>query len=167
MGAGKSRIGPYLAKLFACSFYDTDKVIQKNVGKKVDEIFEDSGEEEFRRLESETIKLLSDKKEKSVIALGGGALINPQNKSLVESHGLVIYIKVLPQVIFERVKNSTKRPLLNIERDENFEQNLIKKINEMMEERKEVYESAHITVNRNNLGPEQVAEKIYEEINKL
>ena len=57
--------------------------------------------------------------------------------------------------------------MLNIERDENFEQKLLKKINEMLVERKEVYESAHITVNRNNMNPEQVAEKIYEEVNKL
>lgn len=164
MGAGKSKVCPFLADLLERSCYDLDKLIEQKVGKKVLEIFEQDGEAAFRKLESEAINELALNKTKAVISLGGGALTIPENKQIIEKSGLVIYLKSSPELIFERVKNSTKRPLLNIERDENFERNLLKKIKELLADRKEIYESADIIIERDHLLPKEVAKKIYKEI---
>lgn len=164
MGAGKSKVGPLLADLLGCSWFDIDKLIEQKTGKKVSEIFELHGESVFRKMESDTIKEMVLNKTPCVISLGGGALTDPENKKIAEQQGIVVYLKSSPEIIFERVKNSTKRPLLNIERDENFEKNLLKRIKEMLDDRKEMYESAHLIINRDNLKPSQVADNIYKEL---
>lgn len=166
MGAGKSRIGPLLAELMNCPFYDTDKLIEKSVGKKIAKIFKDEGEAFFRKLESEKIIELAAKKDKAVISLGGGALTYPQNKTLAEKAGIVVYLNSSAEVIFNRVKHTKKRPLLNVPRDENFEENLLKRIKELLDARKEIYESAHIIVQRDNHEPSEIAETIRREILK-
>ncbi len=166
MGAGKSKVGPKIAKLLNCSFYDTDNIIEQNSGKTVAEIFEQDGEETFRKKEGETISELSNYDKRAIVALGGGALTNPEIKNMVEEHGIVVYLKSSPETILSRVRRNTRRPLLNIKRDEFFEENLLKKINEILADRKEMYESAHIIIARDNLKPQQVAEKIYIEVEK-
>lgn len=166
MGAGKSKVGPLLADLLNCSWYDIDNLIEQKAGKKVAEIFEQDGEPVFRNMESEMIKETALNKIKSIISLGGGALTVSENRKIVEEQGIVVYLKSSPQFIFDRVKKSTKRPLLNIERDENFEENLLKRIIELLTERKEMYESAHIIIERDNLKPNKVADKIYKQLKK-
>ena len=67
----------------------------------------------------------------------------------------------------ERVKNSKKRPLLNIPRDENFEENLLKMITDLLVERKEIYESADLIFERDSFEYQDAAEHLYQEILKL
>ena len=74
MGAGKSRIGPLLGEILKCRFFDTDKLIEQQSGKKINKIFEEDGEEAFRKLENKMILELSEMTDRAVIALGGGAL---------------------------------------------------------------------------------------------
>lgn len=166
MGAGKSKVAPLLAELLNCSWHDIDKLIEQKAGKKIAEIFEQEGEKVFRQLESETIRELTLLKSKTIISLGGGALVMLENRKIAQEHGVVIYLKSSPQAIFERVKHSKKRPLLNIQEDENFEENLLKKITELLEDRKKMYESADIVIDRDNLPPMQVAQKIFKELIK-
>lgn len=166
MGAGKSKIGPVLAVKFACPFYDTDKLIEIETGKKISEIFQDEGEEKFRQLESRLIKRLASQELKSVIALGGGALTISSNISIVRDSGIIIYLKSSPRAIFERVKNSKKRPLLNIPRDENFEKNLLNMITDMLEKRKNSYETADIIFDRDSYEYNKAADLIYQDIIK-
>lgn len=166
MGAGKSKIGPILAVKFACPFYDTDKLVEMETGKNISDIFRDEGEEQFRQLESRMIRQLAYQKTKSVIALGGGALTFNDNNSIARDSGIIVYVKSSPRAIFERVKNSKKRPLLNVARDENFDQNLIKMITDLLERRKKIYESADIIFNRDSYDYEQAADLIYRDILK-
>ena len=167
MGAGKSKIGPVLASKFACPFHDADKIIEQEAGKNINDIFQQKGEAHFRQLESQMIERLASGKVKSVIALGGGALISGKNRSLAENSGTVVYLKSSPQSILNRVKDSKKRPLLNIPRDQHFEQNLLKMIEEMLDKRKEIYESAHLIFERDDYEFDDAAEMIYQKIIKL
>lgn len=164
MGAGKSRIGPLLAKELHCSFFDTDKIIEEHSHKKIHEIFEQEGEAVFRKREQAVLVQLAAQNQESVIAVGGGALINPDNKKIAEKNGVIVYIKSSADEIFERVKHTSKRPLLNVERDENFESNLKKRIMELLAIRKEIYESADIIIDREGLEANQVCEKILEQL---
>lgn len=164
MGAGKSKIGPVLAGKFACPFYDCDKLIELETGKKIGDIFNEQGEAYFRQLESRMLEKLAAQNEKSVIALGGGALVDDKNRMIAESKGTVIYIKSSPQSILERVKNSKKRPLLDIPRDETFEKNLLNKIIEMLDKRKAIYESADIVFERDGFEFDEAGEIIYQKL---
>jgi len=167
MGAGKSKIGPLVAESLNCPFFDSDKIIEEGTGKKVFDIFNNDGEDAFRKMEHAILFQLIENNDKAVIALGGGALVNPENKNLANKNGITIYIKSSPQEIFNRVKHTSKRPLLQVERDENFEPNLLKKIESMLSERREIYESASIIIERDGFEPPQVAEMILRELDKI
>ena len=84
MGAGKSTIGPILANTIGWDFFDLDSVIEKKVGKKVKMIFEQDGEEYFRRIESDTLVELS-KNSKVVVSLGGGTMTSEMALSVLKS----------------------------------------------------------------------------------
>ena len=164
MGAGKSKIGPLLAARFACSFYDSDKLIEQEAGKSINDIFSEDGEEIFRKLESMVIEKLSKEDVKSVIALGGGALVSDKNRAVAEKSGTIVYLKSDPRAILERIKHSEKRPLLNIARDENFEQNLLKMIIDLLARRKAIYEKADLIFDRDPYEYTDAAAQLYEEL---
>lgn len=167
MGAGKSRIGPLLAKELKVSFLDTDKIIEQYSNKKIHEIFESEGETVFRKREQALLFQLIRQEQKAVIAVGGGALVNPENKNIAEKNAVIIYIKSSPDAIFERVKNNTKRPLLNVQRNENFEINLKNRITELLTSRKDVYESADIIFDRDGLEADEVCKRILEKLKEI
>ena len=103
MTSGKSTIGPIVANVLGWDFFDLDKVIEKNECKSVVEIFESDGEEYFRKVETDTLKLLS-KEEKVVISLGGGTMASEENLAVVKRTGKVVYLKVSPEVLYKRLK---------------------------------------------------------------
>jgi shikimate kinase len=167
MGAGKSKIGPRLAEKLKYPFFDTDKIIEQATAKKINDIFNDEGEAIFRKMEHAVFAQLIHANPHAVIALGGGAFINPDNKKLADKFGLTMYIKSSPQHIFERVKKSSKRPLLQVERDENFEANLLAKIDKLLNERREIYESAPIIIERDGFEPPEIVKMILKELSNL
>ena len=167
MGAGKSKIGPVLAAKLACPFYDLDKIIEQESGRTISEIFQQDGESTFRKLESDIIERLASEKVKSVIALGGGALVSLKNRLIAESSGVVVYLRSSPSAILERVKDSKKRPLLDIPRDAHFEKNLFKMIKDLLGKRKEIYESADLIFDRDDFEYQDAADRLYQEIVKL
>ncbi|NOG47436.1 MAG: shikimate kinase [Calditrichaeota bacterium] len=167
MGAGKSKIGPIVADKLNCPFFDSDKIIEEATGKTISDIFTDQGEETFRKMEQAILFQLIGNNNKAVIALGGGALMNPDNKKMADKKGTVVYIKSSPEEIFKRVKKTSKRPLLNIPRDENFETNLLIRIEELLKDRKDVYESAAVIIERDGFDPPQVAEMILTELEQF
>jgi shikimate kinase len=99
MGAGKTTVGRSLAALLLCDFYDLDHVIEQRERKSVAEIFASSGEAEFRRIESAALAaLLQDQRPKSdlVIALGGGAFVQKQNRMALEAAGAITVLLEAP-----------------------------------------------------------------------
>ncbi|WP_221584416.1 shikimate kinase [Microbacterium sp. G2-8] len=108
MGAGKSSIGRRVAKRLGTTFSDTDAMIVKDHGRIAD-IFTDRGEEEFRRIERDTVR--SALAAGGVVALGGGAVLSPDTQAALARH-LVVYLTVSERTVASRIRGA-RRPLLN------------------------------------------------------
>ncbi|HSO68610.1 shikimate kinase [Tessaracoccus sp. MC1679] len=129
-GAGKSTVGRRLAKKLGKTFVDVDQRIEEVVGKPVAEIFADEGEAHFRALEQDaTLELLQTY---DVIALGGGAVMNPAIRQALDGHD-VIWLKVSIGQATRRVGMNTVRPLLL--------GNVRGRLIELLRERTPVYEA--------------------------
>ncbi len=151
MGSGKSTIGPILANTLGWDFYDLDFVIEKKEGKKVSKIFEEKGEEYFRKLENETLLELSEK-DNLIIALGGGTVTSQSNIDLMKKKGKIIYLKISPESAYKRLRFKRDRPVLTRDNTVNLEKDeFIKKIDELLNKRKKFYEQADITIETNNI----------------
>jgi shikimate kinase len=111
MGSGKSTIGPILANTLGYTFVDVDKFIERKTRKRIVDIFDSEGEQAFRALERKTLLELAGL-ERAVIALGGGTIVNEENYRLVSENGVVIYLKLSPEEIIQRVQYRTDRPML-------------------------------------------------------
>jgi shikimate kinase len=109
MGAGKSTIGRHLAKKLGWKFIDLDEEIERREHRSIPEIFQEHGEPYFRRLEQECLKRLSSS-QKAVIALGGGAFIDPENREVAEKTGLTVWLRASFAQLAGRVKIDGRRP---------------------------------------------------------
>ena len=110
MGAGKSTVGPVLARALGRPFCDTDDAICQRAGRSIREIFEQDGEAAFRSLEREAIEAAGS--DGAVVALGGGALAQPGMAERLAERGTRIYLRAQPDTLIERIRNPESRPLL-------------------------------------------------------
>ena len=117
MGAGKSKVGAILAARLGRNFIDTDALVEETAGKSIPDIFRESGEEAFRRLEHQAVRRASEMPA-SVISLGGGAVTHEENWEVIRRSGVCIYLQASPETIFARVSRKTHRPLLDGLNDE-------------------------------------------------
>jgi len=153
MGVGKSEVGHRLAKELGLNFLDTDELIEKTEDRNISEIFKIDGEEYFRKLETEVLKTLQDY-DNYVLSTGGGIILREENVGLLRSMGPVIWLWAEPEVVYERIKNETHRPLLEVA-DPKAE---IKKI---LDFRMPIYARvADLKVDTAKLNPEGVAQEI-------
>lgn len=111
MGCGKSHVAKLLGRDLGFDVYDVDSVIESEEGRSITQIFEDEGEGFFRDLEAEKILALLERGE-CVIASGGGALMRPATLDAVLDKSLSIWINTDVDVLLERVKDDTMRPLM-------------------------------------------------------
>ncbi len=112
MGSGKTTVGKRLASSMGVPFFDCDAWIEKRAGMDVHRIFAHRGEPYFRALERAAILALA-KKPRGVIALGGGALLDPRNRAVVERRGALVALRCAEPELWRRVKPVLKdRPLL-------------------------------------------------------
>ena len=135
MGSGKTTFGKELAKVRHMDFVDTDEFIEARAGMSIAEIFAVKGEDEFRRIETETLKELRNQLSNTVLSTGGGMPLRRENALLLKDIGKVLYLNAATQVIYDRVKDDTGRPLLQ-------GTNPYDKICTMMKERRPLYERA-------------------------
>lgn len=133
MGTGKTSVGMRVAKSLGFRFVDTDKLIVKRTGKPIPRIFEESGEEAFRRIETEVLKQCAGG-ESQVISTGGGIVTREENREILRGAGYVIWLRTSPEVIYERVKRNRNRPLLRTV-------DPLQTIRDLLESRREFYES--------------------------
>jgi len=145
MAAGKSTIAPILANTLGWQYYDIDREIEKKAGKKIVELFNEKGESYFRKIESETLFDISNS-DNTIISLGGGTLLNPDNLKFVLQNGKLIYLKSSVNSIFKRLKNKRDRPSLFINGEFPDDESLFNKIQQMMNERNKIYEKAEIEI---------------------
>ena len=157
MGSGKTIIGRDLSKHLDFKFYDTDKEIEGKTHKNINAIFKDEGEKYFRSIEEKICLELLDKRN-CVISLGGGSIISDKIRKSIQNNSFSIYLQVKLNNLFNRLKSSSKRPLLNssLNREETL------KI--LYNKRKKFYEKADFIVNNDN-DKSQVLEKIKSELN--
>ena len=109
MGAGKTTVGKRVAKKLGWKFIDLDEEIERREQRSVAQIFQEQGEPHFRQLERVSLKRLSGLN-KSVIALGGGAFLDSENRALTEKTGLTVWLKVSFERVADRVKIDGTRP---------------------------------------------------------
>jgi len=150
MGSGKSSIGDILANVLGFDFVDLDKLIEKNQKERIKSIFDRLGEEAFREMESVELRQLGQK-ENLVVALGGGSLLSEASMNFVKKNGLLVYLKLEPEALADRLINSRKRPLI-LDKDGVVleHEKLLKRIRGMLHERQSMYNQAHVTVDLAN-----------------
>ena len=148
MGTGKSTVGKRVARSLDSSFVDTDEEIVKREKKPISRLFEEHGEEEFRKIETEVLAECC-RGEGQVIATGGGVVTQSENHSILKDGGYVIWLKASPGVIYERVRRNHQRPLLETDDPE-------KTIRELLLSREHFYEScADLTIFTDDLSLEE------------
>ena len=111
MGAGKSTVARALKKQYGMRLIEMDEQIEKQEKMSVPKIFEVHGEPYFRKLETDLLEGLSSQ-ENTVVSCGGGVPMRVCNVEAMRKSGKVIYLSTSPQQIYERVKTSHNRPLL-------------------------------------------------------
>jgi len=111
MGAGKTTIGRILARKLGLKFIDSDHEIETRTGASIPWIFEIEGEQSFRRREADMIRELTGQ-DGIVLATGGGAILNEQNRQFLQERGTVIYLRASINSILARTAHDKNRPLL-------------------------------------------------------
>ena len=151
-GSGKSTVGKYLAKELGISLIDTDRIIEEREGRSISEIFLTDGEEGFRAIEKKVV-LESLDVDDSIVALGGGSVLDPDVQSRLTQCPEVIFLDVSISNAAPRVGFNKERPLLMGNPRQQWLQ--------LMEKRRSIYESlATRTVSTDNRKAHEVAHEI-------
>jgi shikimate kinase len=158
MGSGKTTLGSRLARKIGYEFVDMDQLIEETSGMKVPVIFSELGEEVFRKWEHDILIELC-KREKLVVATGGGAPCHGEMMSTMNQNGNTVYIKLSPEALKDRLTHSkTNRPLIRGK----SRQELLHFITALLETRELFYNRATYIVDGMNLDPEQLAKHLKE-----
>jgi len=152
MGSGKSLTSKRLAEILKREVISTDDLVVHMEGQSIEEIFQRSGEECFRRIEKDAIRKVADK-QGVIVDCGGGVALDPENIELLKKNGVVFYLSVSSESIYKNVKNMHHRPLLNV-------QNPQLKIAELLDARKPYYEKADITIDADNRSIDEITDDI-------
>ena len=155
MGTGKSTILNCLHEVCGFDKIEMDEQIVQEQGMSIPEIFEKKGEEYFRNLETELVRKISDM-DNIVVSCGGGTVMRQCNVDEMKKNGTIVLLTAEPETVYERVKGSHNRPLL----EKNMNPEYIK---ELMEARRPKYEAAADFVIKTD---NRTAEEICLEINK-
>lgn len=156
MGSGKTTVGRVLAEMMGRRFIDMDDYIIAQQNKSIGQIFQDSGEAYFRELETEAAKELSEKSN-LVIAAGGGTLTVQTNIDIFKTNGVIILLDAPIEVIKERLKDDTARPLLQKpDRDTVIE--------ELYSKRLPIYQNAADIIIAAGAAPLSVAESMIKQL---
>ena len=135
MGCGKTTIGIKLSYRMRRPLLDTDKLIEKDEGRAISEIFDTDGEDYFRDLETGCLKKLAKTTNNHIISVGGGLPVREENHALLKELGTVVYLRASALTIYERLKHDKTRPLLQGDDPQ-------LKIKTLMEKRAAIYEKA-------------------------
>jgi len=155
MGAGKTAVARLLAARWGVDVRDTDHDVELNQGKTVAEIFVDDGEEHFRKLERLAVTRALEEHE-GVLALGGGAVLDPDTRAALADH-TVVFLRVGLSEAVKRVGLGTSRPLLL--------GNVRGRIKTLLDERTPIYEAvATLVVDTDGRAPADVAAEIEEHL---
>ncbi len=151
MGSGKSTVGPIVANVLGYDFVDLDAAIEAQAGKPVQRIFAEEGEAAFRALEAEALRATA-RRDRLLVAVGGGALTFEENLAWALAHGTVVYLRVSLDPLIRRLRRGRAvRPLLRDEAGKRLShQALREKVRALLEHRERFYLRAHVVVEIGN-----------------
>lgn len=152
MGTGKTILAKALADDLGMEYVSIDDLIVQREGRPIKEIFAEEGEPYFRELEKRIVKEVSDGADQ-VVDTGGGVVLDSENMDNLVRGGTVICLWATPEAIYERTKNHTHRPLLNVE-------DPLGRIKELMEYRRPFYEKAECHIDTTDFSINDIMAKI-------
>ncbi len=154
MGSGKTTVGKYLEEHYGYSFLDTDAYIEEKEGMSISDIFAVKGEEYFRTLETNVLQDFTHTLHKTILSTGGGMPLRQENAELLRKIGQVFYLNASANSIYDRVKNDTSRPLLQV--DDPYA-----KICEMLDTRNPIYSDvANVVINTDDRSVSDISREI-------
>ncbi len=167
MGSGKSTIGPILANTLGFTYIDVDQYIEQKTNKRVEEIFRSEGEQAFRTLERKALQELTEL-HNCIISLGGGAIANEENCRLVLQKAVLVYLKLSPEEIMQRVQYRNDRPMLKDEHGNKLSPpELKKRVLDLMSRREQFYARAHVVVTADNMRVGATVDEIVKSIHNM
>lgn len=153
MASGKTTVGRLLATYLGWEFVDTDMEIEKLEGSPIPVIFAQKGETYFRQMEKEIITRVAEATRR-VIATGGGAILDPENRQRLWRGNKVVWLKIPLDTIWQRAGGDGSRPLLQGRTREQVEA--------LLKQREPYYAMAHLYVEVEGKSPSQIAREIME-----
>ena len=156
-GTGKSLVAREVARRLEWDFIDTDGEIVRQAKKPIEEIFKSEGEEKFRELEREAVRKAC-LKSRRVIAIGGGAIVDPQNRTRLARKGFIVCLEARPETIYRRLFKEAKegaeiRPLLK-------SPDPLERIRRLKARRQPHYDNVDRVVNTDDLTIDEVAGEV-------
>lgn len=158
MGSGKTTVSRCLERKYGFRRLEMDALIEEKAHMSISEIFRTQGEQGFRRMETDLLLKIAEKKSDAdpdtVLSAGGGTVLREENRKLLKEIGEVIYLRITPEEVIARLGNDRSRPMLNAPDRE-------RQIREMMEYREPMYrDAADREIDAGNRKPEEIAEEI-------
>lgn len=159
MGCGKSTVGLRLSYRLKRTLLDTDREIEKEERRTISEIFAEDGEAYFRDRETAILRKLMGSANNQIISVGGGLPMREENRALLHELGQVFYLRAEGGTIYERVKDDTTRPLLQVA-------DPLHKIEKLIKERDPYYmEAADVALTVDGKSFSQILDEIEEQVN--
>lgn len=157
MGTGKSTVSKALKKKLGWKEIDVDAMIVREQKMPISDIFAAHGEEHFRDIETEAMERIGTM-EASIVSCGGGAVLRSQNVENMKKSGTIVLLTATARTVYQRVKGSKDRPILNGHMNAEY-------IEQLMEKRRDVYERAcDLSVSTDGKTPDQIAGEIIDRI---
>ena len=156
MGVGKTSVGTRLARDLGFAFVDTDELIEADQKVTITEIFSTFGEPYFRDVETRVIgQVLAG--ENQVVSTGGGAVLRDQNRALFKSRGITICLTARPDVVYDRIRHETHRPLLQVP-------DPLGKVRDLLAAREPFYRQADLVIDTSELTVDEVINEIKQKV---
>ncbi|GIV09526.1 MAG: 3-dehydroquinate synthase [Fimbriimonadales bacterium] len=152
MGSGKTTVGKQIAEQLGLPLYDLDAQIEDDTGASISELFARYAEPRFRDIESAVLRRVSTHPT-AVIATGGGVVLSEANRALMRQTGWMVYLKVSPETLWQRLQHTQNRPLLQHPEPQQI-------LRQIVHAREPLYQESDWTVDADALTPTQVAEAV-------
>lgn len=156
MGVGKTSVGTRLARDLGFRFVDTDGLIEEDQKIAITEIFSSFGEPYFRDTEARIIRRVLEG-QGQVVATGGGAVIREENRRAFKEGGMTICLTARPEVVYERIRHETHRPLLQVPDPRG-------RIRALMDEREQFYRQADLIIDTSDRTVDDVINEIRQQV---
>lgn len=158
-GSGKTSVAQPLAEILGWETLDSDDEIETLAGTTIREIFESEGEVGFRKIEAAVIEGVA-MLDSTVVALGGGAILDARTRKRIGETGKVVWLQVSPEIAHRRIASDEKSP---DQRPDLTQSGGIREIEQMLEIRTPIYQScANLTLDADQATPDQLATQIFD-----